>query len=150
MLQTSVVAITASLLTVLAMNFFKKAPKLFSDIGSEMKMVLVVRTDLKMTKGKVAAQCCHACLDVFEDSIKQYPQFVGAWKRDGQAKIALKCDSQQELLQLYQSAKRSGLAAAFIRDAGRTQIPAGSITVLAIGPAPISEIDKITGQLKLL
>lgn len=56
MLQTITVAIAASLLTIAAMNIFRKAPKIFSDVGSDMKMVLVVRTDLKMTKGKIAAQ----------------------------------------------------------------------------------------------
>eukprot|EP00835_Amoeboradix_gromovi_P005538 NODE_529_length_7157_cov_0.524795.p5 type:complete len:158 gc:universal NODE_529_length_7157_cov_0.524795:2079-1606(-) len=150
MLQVTVIAVSASLLTLLAMNILRKSPKVFFDIGSEMKMVLIVRTDLKMTKGKMAAQCCHACLEAFQESVKKYPQFVNAWKRDGQAKIALKCDSQQELINLYHNAKMAGLSASIIRDAGRTQIPSGSITVLAIGPAPISEVDKISGDLKLL
>jgi len=37
-----------------------------------------------------------------------------------------------------------------VEDAGRTQIAAGSKTVLAIGPAPVSSLDKFTRELKLL
>jgi PTH2 family peptidyl-tRNA hydrolase len=35
-------------------------------------------------------------------------------------------------------------------DAGKTQIEGGSITVIAIGPAPKKSIDEITGKLSLL
>eukprot|EP00834_Sanchytrium_tribonematis_P004495 NODE_224_length_12322_cov_0.795549.p12 type:complete len:151 gc:universal NODE_224_length_12322_cov_0.795549:6757-7209(+) len=150
MLQQSVVAISASLITIFAMNFFKRSARIFKDVGGDMKMVLIARTDLKMTKGKIAAQCCHACLEAYESSCSKYPKLVNAWKSEGQAKVALKCESQQELMELYNTARRNGLVAEYIRDAGRTQIMAGSVTVLAIGPAPVEEIDKITGHLKLL
>ena len=75
---------------------------------------------------------------------------VKHWKRTGQAKIALKCDSEDELLILEATAKSLGICARSIQDAGRTQVAAGSTTVLGIGPAPVSLVNQITSHLKLL
>jgi PTH2 family peptidyl-tRNA hydrolase len=68
----------------------------------------------------------------------------------GQAKVALKANSEDELLILQAQAVSLGLCAKIIHDAGRTQIAAGSATVLGIGPGPKSVLDQVTGQLKLL
>ena len=149
MLQIAITALSASIATMFMMRYFTKVP-IFKDNGGEMKMVLVVRTDLKMTKGKIAAQCCHACLSAYEEGLKRNGKMISQWKLDGQTKIALKIDNESELLNLYKMAKQQGIIAAYIKDAGRTQIPSGSITVLAVGPGPLKEIDKITGDLKLL
>ena len=54
------------------------------------------------------------------------------------------------MLELRRRARNAGLTAEFIQDAGRTQIEAGSMTVLGVGPGPKSAIDEITGHLKLL
>jgi PTH2 family peptidyl-tRNA hydrolase len=72
------------------------------------------------------------------------------WERQGQAKIALQAKSEDELETLQATAISLGLVAEVIADAGRTQIASGSHTVLGIGPAPKSVIDKVTGHLKLL
>jgi peptidyl-tRNA hydrolase, PTH2 family len=72
------------------------------------------------------------------------------WERQGQAKIALQAKSEDELETLQATAMSLGLVAEVIADAGRTQIASGSHTVLGIGPAPKSIIDKVTGHLKLL
>jgi PTH2 family peptidyl-tRNA hydrolase len=72
------------------------------------------------------------------------------WERQGQAKIALQAKSEDELETLQATALSLGLVAEVIADAGRTQIASGSHTVLGIGPAPKSVIDKVTGHLKLL
>ena len=55
-----------------------------------MKLVLVVRNDLGMTKGKVAAQCSHATLGCYKDAMKTCPDIVSTWERWGQMKIVLK------------------------------------------------------------
>jgi hypothetical protein len=52
--------------------------------------------------------------------------------------------------QLAERAQQAGLCSYIVHDAGRTQIAAGSQTVLAIGPGAKSEIDRITGHLSLL
>lgn len=60
-------------------------------------MVLVVRMDLKMGKGKLAAQCCHGCLAAYEMAQRMCPSVLNAWKQQGQTKVALKCSSEEEL-----------------------------------------------------
>lgn len=72
------------------------------------------------------------------------------WEKQGQAKVALKVESEEDLLMLQAQAMSLGLCAQIIRDAGRTQIASGSTTVLGIGPAPKSKVDEVTGHLKLL
>ncbi|PVU94567.1 hypothetical protein BB561_002466 [Smittium simulii] len=103
-----------------------------------------------MTKGKIAAQCCHAALACYKSAQKIAPERLSSWEHKGQAKVALKCESKQQLLSLYSKAKEQGLVTEYIMDAGRTQIEAGSITVLGIGPGSIESINKVTGQLQLL
>jgi peptidyl-tRNA hydrolase, PTH2 family len=114
------------------------------------KMVLVVRTDLGMGVGKVAAQCAHACLGAYEEAMRVDPGTVISWLEDGAAKIVLQVGSEHDLLQLEAQAIEHGLIHCLIQDAGRTQIAAGSRTVLAIGPAPADKIDTVTRHLRLL
>ncbi|KAH8169017.1 peptidyl-tRNA hydrolase PTH2 domain-containing protein [Sarocladium implicatum] len=126
------------------------------DTGEECKLILVVRTDLGMTKGKIAAQCSHATLACYKSLSRaastspQAANLLRRWESLGQAKIALQVKSQDEILQLQKQARAQGITAEVIQDAGRTQIEAGSMTVLGVGPAPRSAVDKITGHLKLL
>ncbi|KAJ2381074.1 Peptidyl-tRNA hydrolase protein 2, mitochondrial [Coemansia sp. RSA 2559] len=117
--------------------------------GEELKMVLIIRTDLGMTKGKIAAQCAHAALGCYKRASKQEPAILRAWELMGQPKVTLKCASEEEMVELQTRAKEMGLVAQSICDAGRTQIAAGSRTVLGIGPGPASAIDKVSGKLKL-
>ncbi|KAI0803070.1 peptidyl-tRNA hydrolase PTH2-domain-containing protein [Irpex lacteus] len=114
------------------------------------KLVLVVRTDLGMSPGKIAAQCGHATLACYKALVKTNPKLIQHWERIGQAKIALKANSEEELLELEAMAKSLNLCARSIVDAGRTQIAAGSRTVLGIGPGPVELINKVTGKLRLL
>ncbi|KAK0705210.1 peptidyl-tRNA hydrolase PTH2-domain-containing protein [Lasiosphaeris hirsuta] len=124
----------------------------------ECKLVLVVRTDLGMTKGKIAAQCGHATLACYKTLLRasqKDPQGAEAkllrhWERFGQAKIAVQIKGEDEMLLLMGKAHSLGVTAEVIQDAGRTQIESGSRTVLGIGPAPKSVVDQITGHLKLL
>lgn len=116
------------------------------EVHEECKMVLVVRTDLKMGKGKTAAQCGHATLGAYKRAVKHTPNFVRAWETYGQAKITLKVDNEEVLHEIAQKAQEMGIAAYIVEDAGRTQIAAGSRTVLGLGPAPVSIIDQLTGR----
>lgn len=103
-----------------------------------------------MSKGKIAAQCSHAAVGAFEKAQRRDPEGLKCWQMTGQAKVALKTDTVDEIKQLADNAKKMGLITSLIRDAGRTQIAANSITVLGVGPAPKDVIDKVTGHLKLL
>lgn len=67
-----------------------------------------------------------------------------------EGKIALKVNGEDKMMKLKDEATKLGLPTYVVIDAGRTQIPSGSKTVLAIGPGPVNEIDKVTKQLKLL
>ncbi|UJR33339.1 hypothetical protein I4U23_020788 [Adineta vaga] len=120
-----------------------------SDAEGEYKLVLVVRNDLKMAQGKVAAQCSHATLACFQKACERIPNAVDTWFFGGQAKVVCKCDSDDDLEQLRRQAKFKGLTTCLIRDAGRTRIDAGCKTVLGIGPAPTQLINEITRNLKL-
>ncbi|KAI0082246.1 peptidyl-tRNA hydrolase II [Panus rudis PR-1116 ss-1] len=114
------------------------------------KLVLVVRTDLGMTTGKIAAQCGHATLACYKALQKSNPSLLKHWERTGQAKIALRGDSEDALLELEAIAKSLNLCARSIIDAGRTQVAARTRTVLGIGPAPVDLVNKVTGKLRLL
>ncbi|RMY60071.1 hypothetical protein D0863_11717 [Hortaea werneckii] len=126
--------------------------KSFAGNNEECKLVLVVRSDLGMGKGKIAAQCSHATLACYKTILRADPShpMLQRWERLGQAKVALKVDSEEDMLLLQAQAVSLGLCAQVIHDAGRTQIASGSATVLGVGPAPKSKIDKVTGHLKLL
>lgn len=104
------------------------------------------------TSGKIAAQCSHATLACYKSFLRINPAHpvLKQWERRGQAKVALKVDSEDDMMMLQAQAVSLGLCAQVIHDAGRTQIASGSATVLGIGPAPKSEIDQVTGHLKLL
>jgi len=123
----------------------------YSDVSDDqdMKMVLVVRNDLKMGKGKAAAQCCHATLSAYKQARRKCPEVLRSWECNGQPKVTVKCDTEDELMLLLTQARSLGLVSAVIADAGRTQIAPGSKTVLAVGPGPGVQVDQVTGALKL-
>ncbi|NXF78286.1 PTH2 hydrolase, partial [Sclerurus mexicanus] len=117
--------------------------------SGEFKMVLVVRNDLKMGKGKVAAQCSHAAVSAYKQVQRRNPELLKQWEYCGQPKVVLKAPDEDTLAQLLAEAKHLGLTVSLIQDAGRTQIAPGSRTVLGIGPGPADVIDKVSGHLKL-
>jgi peptidyl-tRNA hydrolase, PTH2 family len=112
------------------------------------KLVLVVRADLGMGRGKIAAQAAHAA--VTAALANQGSADFTAWLRDGQPKVVLKVSSADELLEVISGAQDAGLPVAVVRDAGRTQVAPGTPTCCAVGPAPAARIDAVTGDLPLL
>lgn len=114
------------------------------------KQVIAFRSDLKMSKGKIAAQAGHAAVSAGEETCKHFKEWWKAWLREGQCKIAVKVESEEELLELEKQAKELAMPCALIIDRGLTEIPPGTITCLGIGPAPAEKIDKITSMLPLL
>ena len=114
------------------------------------KQVLVFRSDLQLSKGKVAAQAGHAAVSAAQDAYVHYKKWWEAWLYEGQRKIAVKVTDEKEMHELEKAAEEVGLPHALIVDAGLTEIPAGTVTCLGIGPAPADRIDRLTSQLKLL
>ena len=116
----------------------------------QYKQVLVFRTDLQMSKGKIAAQAGHAAISSAQDAFVHHKKWWDAWMYEGQKKVAVKVLGEKELGELEEAADKLGLPHALIVDRGLTEVPEGTITCLGIGPAPAELIDRLTGKLKLL
>ena len=118
--------------------------------SDEYKLVVLVRSDLKMGTGKTAAQVAHAAVDCALHAEKKDRKSFDGWYGSGQAKVVLKVDSFEELARYASEARSVGLHTSMITDAGRTQIEPGTVTCVGIGPAVAGDIDRITGSLKML
>ncbi len=108
---------------------------------SEFTIAFIVRSDLKMTKGKIAAQCAHALLDLAAKSRSAL--------KHGRI-ISLRCHSEHQLYELQKEAQRLSIPNAIQTDMGLTQVKENTDTVLALGPAVRSQLDKVIKDLKLL
>lgn len=124
------------------------------------KQVIIVRKDLNMRKGKIAAQVAHASMKVLLDrktksnsntlSIELTDE-MQSWIDNAFTKICVSVNSESELEQRYNLANELGIPAALIVDSGRTEfngVP--TKTCVAIGPAKVEDVDKITAGLPLL
>ncbi len=116
----------------------------------ELTMVLVTRQDLQLSKGKLAAQCAHASAECVLSAKRKNPRTLDQYLRRGARKIVCKVPDLVSLKQVYSKAKKAGLVCQLVTDAGHTEIPPGTETVVGIGPGSRDEIDKITGQLSLV
>ena len=112
------------------------------------KLVLLVRTDLGMSLGKIAVQAAHAA--VAAALAARGSSDFAAWLADGQPKVALRVADDEELSRVAAAARAAGLPVEVVRDAGRTQLAPGTPTCCAIGPAENARIDALTGGLRLL
>ncbi len=112
-----------------------------------IKQVIVLCTELGMRRGKMVAQGAHASVKA---AMLSNAYIYNQWDIAGHKKVALKVKHQEELNGLYLLASEAGLPCALIIDQGLTQIPADSITAVAIGPDWSRKIDKITACLSLL
>lgn len=115
----------------------------------KFKQVIILRSDLKMSPGKAAAQASHAAVLAAEKARKNHPQWWREWFKSGQRKVVLKVNSKADLLNLEKKAKDLALPTALVSDMGLTELEPGTITALGIGPAPSSLVDKVTGSLPL-
>lgn len=112
------------------------------------KLALIVRTDLDMGRGKIAAQVAHAAVAAVLANAGS-AKFAD-WLADGQPKVVLKVATEQDLRNVARQAGDAGLPVQFVRDAGRTQVTPGTLTCCAIGPADDHLVDTVTGDLSLL
>ena len=114
----------------------------------QTKLSLVVRADLGMGRGKIAAQAAHAAVAAALAGIGT--PALRAWLHDGQPKVVLRAGSEEQLEAIAAQAAAAGLPVQVIRDAGRTQVAEDTPTCCAIGPAEDASIDAVTGGLALL
>ncbi len=115
----------------------------------EYKLVIVVRTDLGISKGKMAAQVAHAAVNCSLKSKKSDSSNFKKWYNEGQKKVVVKGTNESLLIELQQHARDIGLTCSLVSDAGLTEVPPGTVTCLGIGPASESKINEITGNLSL-
>lgn len=111
------------------------------------KQVILVREDLKLPKGKLAAQSSHASVDA---TLKSEKKIVDLWKREGAKKVVLKVKDEKELFKYKELAESYRMKTALITDAGRTFLNPGTITCLGIGPDLEEKVDKVSGKLKMM
>ena len=115
----------------------------------DYKLVIIVRTDLGISKGKIASQVAHAAVNCSLKAKKLDSLNFNRWYADGQKKVVVKVSNESTLSQLQQHARDIGLTNSLVSDAGLTEVPPGTITCLGVGPANESKIDEITGNLSL-
>ncbi len=129
------------------------------------KQIIVVRKDLNMRKGKIAAQSAHASMAVILDCMKESVvdgditrtlileegTALYDWLEGKFTKVCVSVNSEDELLEIYRRALDSGLICSLIQDAGITEFKGvPTYTCVAVGPGYENEIDAITGHLPLL
>lgn len=116
-----------------------------------LKQVIILRKDLNMRKGKMCAQSCHASLaSLFDCNSKGLTKISSNWLAEGQTKIVVSVDSEDELREVYKAADKLDLPCSLILDAGKTEFKEATYTCVGIGPYDSTIIDSITGKLKLL
>ena len=111
------------------------------------KQAILVRQDLKLPKGKMAAQVAHASIETMMNAKRS---IVNKWMREGMGKVVLKVKNLSELKKHVNKANKIGIATAMITDAGHTVVKHGTVTCAGIGPDTTEKIDKIVSKLKLV
>merc|ERR1712098_819734 len=92
-----------------------RPPNLVRDLATRAtegpaKMVLVVRTDLGMQKGKIAAQCAHAAVICYKKALAEQPKVLSSWETLGQTKVSLRLGLRRSYCTLLASPGRQGLS----------------------------------------
>lgn len=112
----------------------------------EYKQIIVVRSDLGLSPGKLAVQVAHASVIGYERADKRK---IERWKQEGQKKIVLKA-GLEKMMEVREKAKKAGIPTGTVVDAGLTELPSGTTTSVVLGPDEEKKIDRITGNLPLM
>lgn len=114
------------------------------------KLVVAVRSDLELSRGKLAVQVAHASVMAAFDAKARHRRWFADWYAEGQKKVVVKAAGLPELHALRTRARALGLPTALVEDAGLTELPPGTVTCLAVGPGPNELVDRVTGSLRLV
>lgn len=112
-------------------------------------MVLAMRSDAGMSPGKLASQAAHGALALYRSVCEgRRSGMCRDWDAGGATKVVLKLDGAAGVSRIVQAAQAARVSYSVVRDAGRTQVRAGTVTGVAVfGRADV--VDKVTGELKL-
>jgi PTH2 family peptidyl-tRNA hydrolase len=134
----------------------------------EVKQYIIVRTDLPMNAGKLAAQAGHAVMKVFfdkfehtkvVDKVGENPEDVflfrpseeeKQWIKGKFTKITKKVKNESQLLKVYEQAKAAKLNVSLVKDAGLYGLEGENYTCIAIGPNYVEDCEPVVGKLRLL
>lgn len=111
------------------------------------KQCLLVRTDIRMSCGKMCAQTAHAAISSFQKAGEEARR---SWLSEGQKKVVLKAKDERTLHEVRMLAEAQHIPAALIQDAGMTELSPGTITALGLGPSRSEDLDRITSSFPLL
>ncbi|BAB59330.1 hypothetical protein [Thermoplasma volcanium GSS1] len=115
-----------------------------------VKLVVAVRKDLDMGKGKIAAQVAHAAVSCAIKAMKEKKKIFDEWMDEGQKKIVVKVPNVDEIYIIKKKADSMGIINEVIQDRGYTQVEPGTVTCIGLGPDYEVYLDDITGKYKLL
>lgn len=115
--------------------------------NSEPKQIIVIRKDLNMSAGKLAAQVAHASLQSYFAA--ESSTASKTWKKRSYTKVVLYVKSEAALLKLYATCKAKLLPCALITDEGRTEFKAPTFTCIGIGPCFPEDFEGVTNKLRL-
>lgn len=118
--------------------------------GMDYKLVIAVRSDLELSKGKLAVQVAHAAVMAALDAKTRHRKWFMEWWAEGQKKVVVHGGTLANVQALRRKARSIGLTTALVEDAGLTELPPGTVTCLGIGPGPNAVVDQVTGGLKLM
>jgi peptidyl-tRNA hydrolase len=125
----------------------------------ELKMVMVVRKDLKLKADQVAVGCAQAAIDAVAVAALTATEDDGAaaaapaakgrgramwwqwlewWNEEGTAKVVVRAEDHEEFKDVVEACIAAQLPYAALNDA-----------IVAVGPAPVDDIDDVCGHFKL-
>lgn len=114
------------------MKLNKNQKKIMKDLDLNLKMVFIINQELKMGTGKKCAQVGHCTLGLYKKSIKNEEELINSWENTGCKKIVLKIKTESQMNKIQDNANKFNLTTHIVTDAGKTQVAAGSKTVLGI------------------
>ena len=115
------------------------------------RLYAIVRSDLNMSSGKMAAQAGHGFLDVFIKAQEMRPETIPLYKTNHGIKVCLKAKNLYQLERAKAELEEAGIPVALITDLGYTQFEGQpTITVLGVGPAKRNEVNHILKRFQLL
>ncbi|ARF02653.1 SWPV1-037 [Shearwaterpox virus] len=117
----------------------------FEDISKDnIKMIFIVREDIKMSKGEVASYCAHGAIKSYVKAQEYYTDYLKRWIKSGQVKEVLGVDKETKMLDIIDNSKAMDINYCIVRDRETRKVN----TVLVLGPAPSYFFESLIKSLK--